>query len=366
MTRPLFLLPLVLLAACGDQTAAPQQRVPVTVGNAERRDVPFELAATGSVEPLQTVAVQPQIGGPIVRIAFREGQDVERGQVLFQIDPRPYQAALAQAEALLSRDRAQAANAEQEAKRYAELAEREYVTAQQYDQARTVSAAAAATLAGSEAEVEEARLNLQYATIRAPISGRTGSLRVREGNLVRAADAASLVTINQIRPILVRFAVPAANLPLIQRYRGDELVVRAEPVGGGSSSEGQLTFVDNAVDTTTGTILLKGTFPNADGVLWPGEFVNVRLRLYVERDALVVPATAVVTGQQGSFVFVVGEDSTAATKPVQLGRTAGDVAIVNGGLRPGERVVTDGQLRLQQGSKVQIKSAAEPAVRGTT
>ncbi|HUQ14942.1 MAG TPA: efflux RND transporter periplasmic adaptor subunit [Gemmatimonadales bacterium] len=366
MTRPAVLLPFVLLVACADQAAPPQQRVPVTVGLAERRDVPFELAATGTVEPLQTVAVQPQIGGPIVRIAFREGQDVERGQVLFQIDPRPYQAALAQAEAFLARDRAQAANAEQEAKRYAELAEREYVTAQQYDQARTTSAAAAATLAGSEAAVEEGRLNLQYATIRAPISGRTGSLRVREGNLVRAADAGSLVTINQIRPILVRFAVPAANLPLIQRYRGEELVVRAEPVGGGSSSEGQLTFVDNAVDTTTGTILLKGTFPNTDGALWPGEFVNVRLRLYVERDALVVPATAVVTGQQGTFVFVVGADSTAATKPVRLGRTADDVAIVSGELRPGERVVTDGQLRLQQGSKVQIKSAAEPAGRGTT
>jgi multidrug efflux system membrane fusion protein len=366
MTRRRFLLPFVLLAACGDQAAAPPQRVPVTVGTAERRDVPFELAATGSVEPLQAVAVQPQIGGPIVRIAFREGQDVERGQVLFRIDPRPYQAALAQAEAILARDRAQAANAEQEAKRYAELAEREYVTAQQYDQARTVAAAAAATLAGSEAEVEEARLNLQYATIRAPISGRTGSLRVREGNLVRAENAGPLVTINQIRPILVRFAVPAANLPLIQRYRGEDLVVRAEPVAGGAASEGRLTFVDNAVDTATGTILLKGTFPNTDGALWPGEFVNVRLRLYVERDALVVPATAVVTGQQGSFVFVVDGDSTAATRPVKLGRTAGDVAIVNGELRPGERVVTDGQLRLQQGSKVQIKSAADTVARGTT
>ncbi len=365
MTRPLLLLPFILFAACGDQAAPVQQRVPVTVGTAERRDVPFELAATGSVEPLQTVAVQPQIGGPIVRIAFREGQDVEKGQVLFQIDPRPYQAALAQAEALLSRDRAQAANAEQEAKRYAELAEREYVTAQQYDQARTVSAAAAATLAGSEAAVEEARLNLQYATIRAPISGRTGSLRVRAGNLVRLADAAPLVTINQIRPILVRFAVPAANLSLIQRYRGDDLVVRAQPVGGGTASEGRLTFVDNAVDTSTGTILLKGTFPNEEGALWPGEFVNVRLRLYVERDALVVPATAVVTGQRGSFVFVVGDDSTAATRPVKLNRTAGALAIVDGELSPGERVVTDGQLRLQQGAKVQIQSAADTAARGT-
>jgi multidrug efflux system membrane fusion protein len=365
MTRRPFLLLFALLAACDDQAAPPQQRVPVTVGTAERRDVPFELAATGTVEPLQTVAVQPQIGGPIVRIAFREGQDVEKGQVLFQIDPRPYQAALAQAEAFLSRDRAQAANAEQEAKRYAELAEREYVTAQQYDQARTASAAAAATLAGSEAAVEEARLNLQYATIRAPISGRTGSLRMREGNLVRAADAASLVTINQIRPILVRFAVPAANLPLIQRHRGEKLGVRAEPVGGGEASEGQLTFVDNAVDTTTGTILLKGTFANPDGALWPGEFINVQLRLYTERDALVVPATAVVTGQQGSFVFVVGADGSAATKPVKLGRTTGGVAIVEGELQPGERVVTDGQLRLQQGSKVEIKAAADSAARRT-
>jgi multidrug efflux system membrane fusion protein len=164
----------------------------------------------------------------------------------------------------------------------------------------------------------------------------------------------------------VRFAVPAANLPLIQRYGGEDLVVRAEPAAGGASSEGRLTFVDNAVDTTTGTILLKATFPNTDGALWPGEFVNVRLRLYVERDALVVPATAVVTGQQGSFVFVVNGDSMAATRPVKLGRTAGDVAIVNGELRPGERVVTDGQLRLQQGSKVQIKSVADTAVRGTT
>jgi membrane fusion protein, multidrug efflux system len=366
MTRPHWLASLVLLAACAEQTAPPQQRVPVTLGIAERRDVPFELPATGMVEPLQTVAVQPQVGGPIVRIAFREGQDVERGQILFQIDPRPFQAALAQAEAILSRDRAQATNAEQEAKRYSELAEREYVTAQQYDQARTGSAAAAATLAASEANVEEARLNLQYATIRAPISGRTGSLRVREGNLVRAADASSLVTINQIRPILVRFAVPAANLSLIQKYRNEKLVVRAEPVGGGASAEGQLTFVDNAVDTTTGTILLKGTFPNAEGVLWPGEFVNVRLRLYTERDALVVPATAVVTGQQGAFVFVVGADSTATTKLVKLGRTAGEVAIVDAELSPGERVVTDGQLRLQQGSKVQIKAAADSAARGTT
>jgi multidrug efflux system membrane fusion protein len=352
------------LAGCKEDTPPPPPPVPVTVGMAERRAVPFELPATGTVEPLQTVAVQPQVSGPITRIAFREGQEVARGQVLFQIDPRPYQAALARAEAILRRDRAQASNAEQEAKRYAELAEREYVTAQQYDQARTTSAAAAATLAASEAAVAEARLNLQYATIRAPISGRTGSLRVREGNLVRAGDPQPLVTINQIRPILARFAVPAANLSLIQRHRGEGLTVRAEPVGGGPASEGTLTFVDNAVDTTTGTILLKGTFENEDGALWPGEFVNVRLRLYVDENALTVPARAVVSGQQGSYVFVVQSDSSAVTRPVTVDRTAGDLAVVGGELRPGDRVVTDGQLRLREGSRVQVKAAADSAVAG--
>jgi multidrug efflux system membrane fusion protein len=214
--------------------------------------------------------------------------------------------------------------------------------------------------------VEEARLNLQYATIRAPIAGRTGSLRVREGNLVRASESTPLVTINRIRPILTRFAVPAAYLPLIQKHRGDDLAVRAEPVSGGTVSEGKLTFLDNAVDTSTGTILLKATFDNAAGALWPGEFVNVRLRLYTEREALVVPAAAVVTGQQGSFVFVVGADSSAATKPVKLVRTSGDLAIVEGELGPGDRVVTDGQLRLQQGTKVEIKGTAENAARRTS
>ena len=356
--RDLAGLLVLALVACKDEAPPPPPPVPVTLAPVERQAVPFELAATGTVEPLQTVSVQPQVSGPIVRVAFREGQDVEKGQVLFQIDPRPFQAALSRAEAILERDKAQEANARQEAARYAELVEREYVTAQQYDQARTVAAAAAATLAASEAEVAEARLNLQYATIRAPIAGRTGSLRVREGNLVRANEPTPLVTINQIRPILVRFAVPAANLSLIQQRRGDKLAVRAEPVGGGRPSEGTLTFVDNAVDTATGTILLKGTFPNEDGALWPGEFVNVRLRLYVDQDALTVPARAVVSGQQGSYVFVVQGDSTAATLPVKVVRQAGDLAVVDGELEAGQRVVTDGQLRLRQGSKVQVKGAS--------
>jgi multidrug efflux system membrane fusion protein len=343
------------VSACAEKATPPIPRVPVTVGLAERRAVPYELLATGTVEPMQTVAVQAQVSGPIVRIAFREGQDVKKGQVLFELDPRPFQAALEQAQALLGRDRATAQNAEQDVKRYAVLAEKEYVTAQQNDAVRTTAAAASATVASSQAAVDQARLNLQYATIRAPIAGRTGSLRVREGNLVRSTDALPLVTINQIQPILARFAVPAANLPAIQKYRAQRIAVTAEPIGGGAPSEGTLAFVDNAVDTATGTILLKASFPNADGALWPGAFVNVRLRLFVDQNALVVPASAVVAGQQGTFVFVVQPDSSAVTKPVKVDRTAGDLVIVSGEVRPGDRVVTDGQLRLRQGVKVQIK-----------
>ena len=330
--------------------------VPVTVGTVATRSVPYELAATGTVEPIQTVAVQAQVSGPIVQVAFREGQDVKKGQVLFELDPRPFQAALKQAEGLLARDHATAANAAEQAKRYSTLAEKEYVTAEQNDAARSGAAAATATVAASQAAVDQARLNLQYATIRAPISGRTGSLRVREGNLVRVDGSTrrwspSTRSGRSSSDSRCRRATSAPSsgtgAPGSPCWR--------RPRAAGSGSEGTLAFVDNAVDTTTGTILLKGSFPNTDGVLWPGEFVNVRVRLFVDQNALVVPAAAVVSGQQGSFVFVIQPDSTAATRPVKVDRTAGDVSIVSGDIKPGDRVVTDGQLRLRQGSKVQIK-----------
>ena len=350
---------LLAAAACSKKDPTPTPRVPVTVAAVERRAMPFEIDATGTVEPIQTVAVQAQVGGILRRIAFKEGDEVKQGQLLFELDPRPYQAALNQALAALRRDRAQATNAEQDEERYKTLAEKQYVTAQQYAEVQTTAAAARATLAGSQAAVEQARLNLQYATIRAPISGRTGSLLIRQGNLVRTSATQPLVTINQIRPILVRFAVPAPNLPLIQEHRGKDVVVRANAPGGGDPSEGTLSFVDNAVDTATGTILLKGKFPNDDGALWPGAFVNVRLQLYVEPNALVVPSSAVVAGQQGSFIYVIQKDSSAATRPVTVSRTAGEFAIINGDVQPGDQVVTDGQLRLRQGSKVQIKAPAD-------
>jgi membrane fusion protein, multidrug efflux system len=355
-------LALILLSGCGKKDSPPAPPVPVTVATVERRDVPFELAATGTVEPLQSVAVQAQVSGVLQRVMFKEGDEVKQGEVLFQLDQRPYRAALDQALALLARDSATAANAAQDAKRYQELAQKEYVTTQQYDQARTTAAASQATLAGSKAAVEQSRLNLQYATIRAPISGRTGSLLIREGNLVRSNATAPLVVINRLRPILVRFAVPANNLPLIQEHRGKDVVVRAMPAGGGGDpSEGALTFVDNAVDSSTGTVLLKGEFPNDDRALWPGGFVDVRLQLYVEPKALVIPAAAVVAGQQGSYVYVIQPDSSAATKGVTVSRTVGDLAVLTDGVEAGDRVVVDGQLRLRQGSKVQIKAAADTA-----
>ena len=387
---------LMALAGCGEKKPPAQPPVPVSVAPVVRGPVPLELQATGTVEPMQTVAVEPQVSGTITKVTFREGQTVSAGDVLFQIDPRPYQAALAQARAMVARDRATALNAEAEAKRYTGLVEKEYVTPQQFDQVRATAAAATATLAASEAAYEQARLNAQYATIRAPISGQTGSLLVREGNLVRPGGP-PLVTINQIRPTLVRFAVPAGNLALIQRSRaGGALPVhvvptsatltpqnggvpggvlgdtaasvgaiagdmpgaaRGAPPAAGTGSDGTLSFMDNAVDTTTGTILLKGTFPNGDASLWPGEFVNVRLRLAVDT-ATTVPAAAIVSGQQGSYVFVVAQDGTAQQRTVRVDRTQGEMAIVSGDLKPGERVVTDGQLRLRPGSKVQIKGAS--------
>jgi membrane fusion protein, multidrug efflux system len=342
-----------LLPACDKAKSPPTAAVPVTVATAGLQSVPFELVAVGTVEPIQTVTIQPQVTGQLNRVGFQEGDEVGRGQVLFQIDARPFEAALAQSQAILARDRAGAVSARQELERSTSLAEKQYITAQEYEQARATAGAAEATLAADEAAVQQAQLSLQYATIRAPIGGRTGSLMVREGNLVRE-NATILVTINQIRPILVRFAVPASNLGVIQRYRNARIPVIATPTGGGVETEGSLSFVDNAVDSSTGTILLKGEFQNRDGTLWPGGFVNVRARLFVQDSVLVVPSAAVMGGQEGTYVFVV-RDSTASMSKVTVEREAGDLSVVRGDLAAGDRVVTDGQLLLRPGARVQVR-----------
>src|SRR2546422_818256 len=353
---------LLLVLGCSHKGAGGPARVPVTVARAEQRAVPYEIVATGTAEPRQTVAVQSQVTGVLTHVAFREGDEVASGQVLFQIDPRPFQAALDQARAMLARDVAQAENATLEATRYAELVKQDYVTKQDYDAKRANAEALQAAVRADSAAVANAELSLEYTTIRALIGGRTGRLLVREGNLVRSTANDTLVVINRIQPILVRFAVPEVHLPDIQRYRKNRLPVLVSPSKEDTTfSEGVLTFVDNSVDATTGTVLLKAEFPNRDSALWPGEFLNVRLRLYVEQQALVVPGQAVMTGQQGTYAFVVNQDGTARSQSVTVERTAGPYAVIGQGGQAGDEVVTDGQVRLVPGAAAEGKGMAEPA-----
>lgn len=354
-------LSLVPALGCSRPGAGGPPRIPVTVARADQRAVPYQIVATGTVEPLQAVSAQSQVTGVLLHVAFHEGDEVEAGQVLFQIDPRSFQAALEQAQAMLARDEAQARNARLDADRYAELVKQDYVTKEDYEAKRSTAEALEAAVRADSAAVASAELNVGWARIRAPIAGRTGRLLVREGNLVRA-NSDPLVVINQIQPILVRFAVAEQNLAEIQRHRGDRLPVFVSPSKADTVfTEGALTFVDNTVDTTTGTVLLKAAFPNRDRTLWPGEFLNVRLQLYVEDKAIIVPAQAVMNGQQGSYVFILNQDGTARSQPVTVERAAGAYAVIAQGVRSGDQVVTDGQLRLVSGATVEVKGVAEPA-----
>ena len=353
---------LTLALGCSRKGAGGPARVPVTVAHVEQRAVPFEIPATGTAEPVQTVSVQAQVTGVLTHATFHEGDDVAAGQVLFEIDPRLFQAALDQAKAMLARDQAQHQAAELDAQRYAQLVKQDYVTKSDYDAKRAAADALQATIRADSAAVANAALNLEWATIRAPIAGRTGRLLVREGNLVRANNPDPLVIINQIHPILVRFAVPEGNLAGIQRYRRNRLPVLVSPSKSDTVfTEGALSFVDNSVDTTTGTVLLKAEFPNRDNALWPGEFLNVRLQLYVEDSAVVVPSQAVMNGQQGTYLLVVNQDGTARSQPVTVERTAGAYAVIAQGVRAGDEVVTDGQVRLVTGAAVEVKGVAEAA-----
>lgn len=380
---------LLVISACSSRRPKPAARppVPVSVAIARRTAVPYTLTGNGLVTPMQLATVVPQVDGLITRVTFLEGDEVKQGRVLFQIEAHPYRAAYRQALATLARDRATAENAQRERQRYEALAAKEFVTKEQVDQTRATAEAARATVQGDEAAVASARFNLDKTTIRAPIGGRTGNLLVRRGNVVRAAQATPLVVINQIRPILVRFTAPGTDLPLIQRYaaRGG-LPVTAAPGAPPARSDsdttarddsvraptdvpdpatvqqlalapparGTLYFVDNAVDTSTGTIALKATFPNSSGTLWAGQFVLASLLLFVEQHALVVPSPAVRTGQRGTYVYLVDSIGKARQRSVVVERTTGDVAVIASGLADGDRVVTDGQSRLTPGAKVSI------------
>ncbi|MGB7574161.1 MAG: efflux RND transporter periplasmic adaptor subunit [Thermodesulfobacteriota bacterium] len=332
--------------------------IPVTVSIAIQKTVPVELRAIGNVQAYSTVTVKSKVGGELVRVHFTEGRDVKIGDLLFTIDPRPYEAALKQAEANLGRDLAQAKHAREDARRYESLIQRGVVPQQQYDKFRTDADALEATVLADRAAVENAKIQLGYCSIHSPIDGRTGSLIVQQGNHIKAEDI-SLVVINQIVPIDVAFSVPEQFLSEIKKYMalGKLQVEALVPMDDERPERGVITFIDNAVDTNTGTIRLKGTFANREKKLWPGQFVNVVLTLTTEPNAIVVPTQAIQTGQEGQYVFVVKQDLTVESRPVVAGRSMNNETVVKKGLNPDEKVVTDGQLRLYPGAKAEIKTS---------
>lgn len=351
----------VLLAGSACKKEAPRSAAApaVVVVPVVQKDVPVTLQATGTVEPIQTASVSAQVDGVVERVSFREGDEVARGQVLFQIDPRPYQAALMEAEATLAGDEGQLKSLQRDRDRFEELAKREFVTAQQLDQARSSATSGISRVRADSALVARARLDVERATVRAPISGRAGAILLKEGNLARSSGGEPLVVINQISPILVRFAVPATELSAI-RNSGSGLPVIATPVGDTARPvSGTLAFVDNAVDSLTGTILLKANFNNRERNLWPGGLVRVQLTVSVQKAALVVPVSAVMTGQQGSSVYVVEDSNRVSLRHVTVARTTDSVAVLSKGVNAGERVVTMGQVRITDGATVQIVSAEQ-------
>lgn len=387
-----------LLGACqrgGEAPAKAEGRPPavaVTAATVVKRDVPVQVRAIGNVQATATVSVLAQVGGEVTKIHFKEGQEVKTGDLLFTIDPRTFEASLSQAraqlaqhqaqvtqaEANLAKDTAQHENAKVEEDRYRRLVEGGFIAREQYDQVRTNELSLAATIQADraavetaravvradEAAVENMRLQLSYTEIRAPIDGRTGNLLIHQGNVVKANDVGNpMVVINRIHPIYVTFAVPEQELERIKQYRATG-TLRVEAVPSGSSAKpvrGDLSFVNNAVDMATGTIQLKASFDNADNTLWPGQFAGVVLTLTTEPGAIVVPSQAIQTGQQGSYVFVVKPDSTVESRPVVPGLVDGRETVITKGLAAGERVVTDGQLRLVPGARVDVKTTAAPS-----
>jgi membrane fusion protein, multidrug efflux system len=355
----LFLTVLILTASCsGDKKPPPPPPVPVLVGTVTEKTVPVELKNIGNVEAYSTVSIKSRLAGQLVQVNFKEGQDVKEGELLFVIDPRPYETALKQAEANLARDKALAVKAQADAGRYAELIRKQFVSQQDYEQAKATADSLGATVNADAVAVANARLNLSYCYLKAPINGRTGSLIAHQGNMIKENADTAMVVINQIQPIYVSFAIPEQNLAEVRKYMAAEKVpVEAVITGQESNPEkGVLTFIDNTVDKATGTILCKATFTNEAKRLWPGLFVNVVVRLSTQPGAILVPSQAIQTGQEGQFVFVVQPEMTVEVRPVEVGRTLDGEVIVMKGLKPGERVVTDGQLRLVPGAKVQIKS----------
>jgi multidrug efflux system membrane fusion protein len=380
------------LSACSKPAAKRDPPVvSVVVAPTKRTSVPYTIEANGIVTPMQTANVVSQVDGIIMAVPFTEGQEVARGQILFRIDARPYENAFNQAVAMLARDKATADNAQRQAVRYGTLSKDGSVTKEEAELQISTYQSALATVQADSALVATAKFNLDNTIVRAPISGRTGSVLLRTGNVVHAAGATPLVVINQVRPILVRFAVPSAQLPTVLKYGAKGgLPVSAVPGGAAPSNadttsgppmstpdtktayptgspaqqkrapgtvDGKLSFIDNAVDTTTSTIILKATFANGPGTLWAGQFVSTSLQLFVADNALVIPSQAVVTGQNGTYVYLVDSARTAQRQNVSVDRNVNGFAVITAGLSDGDVVVTEGQSRLTQGAKVVLRSS---------
>lgn len=363
----LLALPAVLLtfglAGCGggdhDTAATAAAPVPVQMAGALQKDMPRLIDSIGNVQSLRTVAIKSQVDGIIAQIHFREGDEVKAGDVLVSLDRRPFENGLSIARADLANARAEADQAAKDADRYAHLDQKEAISKEQLAQVQTKAETSRAQVQAKEAAVANAELQLSYAEIRAPIAGRTGQLLLHEGALVKANDVSqSIVTLNQLAPVSVAFAVPEDTLASIRAAlaAGGVTVSVSESQAGISRIEGKLEFVDNAVDPSTGTITLKAIFPNEDHTLWPGQFVHAETQVGVDRGAVVIPTSAIQTGQTGSQVFVVKPDHSVELRQVKIVRTVDDQALISEGVNGGETVVTDGQLRLVPGSKVEARS----------
>ena len=358
---------LIFLAGCDNKQTVPtapsggRPPAPVVVSTVEQRDVPVQITAIGNVEAYQTVQIRSQVNGQIEKIYFSEGKDVRKGQLLYSLDKRPFQAALEQAQGNLKRDEAQAANAKSEAARYTDLEKQGVISREQADLQRTLSNSNSAAVYADQATVDGAKVQLQYTDIYAPIEGRTGALMINVGNLVKANDTPFLVQLNQITPIYVTFTVPEVRLAEVRQFVAKGLKVLAHPKGQNANpAEGLLTFIDNGVDPQTGTVKLKATFQNKDMHLWPGEFVNVVLSLSTVKNAITVPTKAVQSGQQGDYVYVVTKDGTADPRKVTTIGTYQNLTLVKSGLNLGDTVIVDGQLRVAPNSKVTVQSSLPP------
>lgn len=336
------------------QKSAPA--VPVTTAPVVLKTVPVRLYAIGNVESYKTVALKARVDGEILSVHFKEGDEVRQGALLFELDPRPFAASLRQAEANLAKDKALLDRADEQEKRYKGLLEQNFISPDAYAQVRTNAETAAATVKADQAAIESARLSLEYCTIRAPVTGYAGRIQIQQGNLVKANDTNALVTINQIVPVYVSFSVPEQSLAEIRKYQADgELRVQTRLADTSHPLvTGRLSFIDNSADLTTGTIKLKGEFPNTDKALWPGQFVNVVITLYEQKDAIVAPSAAVQNGPTGEYVFVVKGDQTVELREIKVTRADGEDTVVASGLHPGDQVVTVGQLRLAPGTKVNV------------